>query len=84
MATVLETFDKWKHFLAERVDQAKKAGMSEDTISKLAFQIGEFLDDKVDPKNSEERLLKELWDVGNDEERKTMAKLMVKLVENKT
>ncbi|NDI33324.1 DUF3243 domain-containing protein [Chengkuizengella sediminis] len=84
MSTVLETFDKWKHFLSDRVEQAKKAGMSEDTISKLAFQIGEFLDDKVDPKNSEERLLKELWDVGNDEERKTMAKMMVKLVENKT
>ncbi|MDP5273507.1 DUF3243 domain-containing protein [Chengkuizengella axinellae] len=84
MSTVLETFDKWKHFLADRVEQAKKAGMGEDTISKLAFQIGEFLDDKVDPKNPEERLLKELWDVGNEEERKTMSKLMVKLVENTT
>jgi hypothetical protein len=81
MATVLETFDKWKHFLAERVNQAQQAGMGEDTISKLAFQIGEFLEDKVDPKNGEERLLKELWDVGNEEERKTMARLMVKFVE---
>lgn len=78
MTTVLETFDKWKTFLAERVDQAKKAGMTEEIISKLAFQIGEFLDEKVDPKNDEERLLKELWDVGNEEERKTIARLMVK------
>lgn len=83
MATVLETFDKWKEFLTERVNQAQQAGMSEDTISKLAFQIGEFLDDKVDPKNGEERLLKELWDVGDAEERKTMARLMVKFVERK-
>jgi hypothetical protein len=83
MATVLETFDKWKEFLTERVNQAQKAGMNEDTIAKLAFQIGEFLEDKVDPKNGEERLLKELWDVGNEEERKTMARLMVKFVEAK-
>lgn len=83
MATILETFDKWKQFLAERVNQAQKAGMNDETISKLAFQIGEFLDDKVDPENREERLLKELWDVGNEEERKTLAGLMVKLVENK-
>lgn len=83
MATVLETFDKWKEFLTERVNQAQQAGMSEDTISKLAFQIGEFLEDKVDPKNGEERLLKELWDVGDEEERKTMARLMVKFVERK-
>lgn len=81
MATVLETFDKWKMFLAERVDQAKKAGMSEETISKLAFQIGEFLEEKVDPKNGEERLLKELWDVGSEEERRTIATLMVKYVD---
>ena len=81
MATVLETFDKWKSFLAERVNQAQASGMSEDTISKLAYQIGEFLDDKVDPKNDEERLLKELWDVGNEEERKTIARLMVKYVD---
>lgn len=81
MATVLETFDRWKSFLAERVDQAKKAGMSDETIGKLAFQIGEFLENKVDPKNDEERLLKALWDVGNEEERKTIARLMVKFVE---
>ena len=81
MATVLETFDKWKEFLADRVDQAKKAGMSEETISKLAFQIGEFLEEKVDPKNGEQRLLKELWDVGNEEEKKTIARLMVKYVD---
>lgn len=83
MATVLETFDKWTQFLSERVEQAKSAGMSEEMISKLAFQIGEFLDDKVDPENSEERLLKELWDVGNEEERRTIARLMVKFVDKK-
>ena len=81
MATVLETFDKWKEFLGERVKEAQKAGMSDETISNLAYHIGQFLDKKVDPKNGEERLLKELWDVGTDEERKTIARLMVKLVE---
>ncbi len=81
MSTVLETFDKWKTFLAERVNAAQAAGMSDDMIAKLAFQIGEFLDEKVDPKNNEERLLKELWDVASTEERQTMAKLMVKLVD---
>ena len=81
MSTVLDTFEKWKSFLAERVKDAKASGMSEDMIAKLAFQIGEFLEEKVDPKNGEERLLKELWQAGSEEERKTIAKLMVKLVE---
>ncbi|MBD0380290.1 DUF3243 domain-containing protein [Paenibacillus sedimenti] len=81
MATVLQVFDKWKEFLAERVSQAERAGMSDETISKLAFQIGEFLSNKVDPENAQERVLKELWDAGNEEEKRTLARLMVKLVD---
>ena len=51
MATVLTNFDNWKQFLSDRVEQAKKIGLSEESISKLAFEIGSFLDEKVDPKN---------------------------------
>jgi hypothetical protein len=82
MATVLKSFDRWKEFLGERVNQAEKAGMTEETIDKLAFQIGEFLSDKIDPENHQERVLKELWDLGDQEERKTIARLMVRWVSN--
>ncbi|OBZ16941.1 MULTISPECIES: DUF3243 domain-containing protein [Bacillales] len=81
MSTVLSNFATWKHFLAERVEQAKKIGMTEETIVSLAFEIGSFLEEKVDPKNEEERVLKELWDAGDEAERKTLACLMVKLVQ---
>jgi hypothetical protein len=81
MSTVLSNFATWKHFLADRVSQAKNSGMKEDTISNLAYEIGNFLDEKVDPKNEEERVLKELWDVGDEAERKMLAGLMVKLVQ---
>jgi hypothetical protein len=80
MASVLKSFDKWKEFLGERVSQAEAVGMSDETVTKLAFQIGQYLEDKIDPKNEEERVLKELWDAGNEQERKTLAHLMVKLV----
>lgn len=78
-STVLRNFDTWKKFLGERVVQAEKMGMSEDTISKLAYEIGDFLDEKVDPQNSSNRALKELWEVGDQQERQTIARLMVKL-----
>jgi len=79
--SVLGNYDNWKNFLGDRVSQAKAVGLSEDTIAKLAYEIGDFLDEKVDPKNGPERALKELWAVGSDDERKTIARLMVKLVE---
>lgn len=83
VTTVLDTFDKWKSFLSDRVAQAKASGMSDGLVTQLAFQVGEFLDDKVDPKNGEERLMKELWSVGTEEERKVLAALIVKFVEQK-
>ncbi|GAK38441.1 DUF3243 domain-containing protein [Paenibacillus urinalis] len=79
MSTVVSNYDAWKKFLGERVVQAEKLGMSQDVINKLAYEIGDFLDEKVDPANQSNRALKELWDVGDDEERRTIAKLMVKL-----
>lgn len=79
MSTVLKNFDTWKKFLGERVKHAEKAGFSEDAIANLAYEIGGFLEDKVDPQNDSNRALKELWDVGDESERKSIARLMVKL-----
>ena len=79
--TVLDQFEKWKSFLHDRVEKARKAGMSDETIANLAYQIGEFLDEHVDPKNEEERLLKELWDVGEGQGRKTIDRLRRRLAE---
>jgi hypothetical protein len=82
VAAVLEVFSKWKSFLGDRVEAAEKAGFSEESINQIAYQIGGFLADKIDPENKEERLLKELWDVADEQERKVMAKIMVKLAKN--
>lgn len=79
MSTVLSNFETWKKFLGDRVEAAKNMGISEEAIAKLAYEIGEFLENKVDPQNDEERVLKDLWEVGDESERKTIARLMVKL-----
>ncbi|WP_274361397.1 DUF3243 domain-containing protein [Paenibacillus thermotolerans] len=79
--TVLSTYDKWKQFLGERVKNARSAGMSDTTIQKLATDIGDFLANKVDPKNDEERVLRELWAVCDENEKRTMAGIMMKLVD---
>ena len=81
MTTVLSTYDKWKQFLGERVQNARSAGMNDTTIQNLAKDIGDFLATKVDPKNDEERVLKELWAVADESEKKVMAGLMMKLVD---
>ncbi len=81
--SVLENFQDWKQFLNERVDQAQSMGLENDTVSNLAYQIGDYLAAQVDPKNEQERLLKELWDHSNEEQQKTLAQVMVQLVDKK-
>jgi hypothetical protein len=80
MAHVLENFEKWKEFLGDRVEAAQNAGISNEKIEDVAYQIGGFLSDKIDPKNSQERLLKEMWDVSTPEDRHALARTMVNLV----
>ncbi len=80
--SVLDNFRDWKEFLGDRVEQAKQAGMENETISNVAYQIGGYLAGQVDPKNDQERLLKQLWDVANEEQQRELASLMVKLVQS--
>lgn len=79
--SVLDNFEQWKDFLADRLHHGKNEGMDSHSINQIAFQIGDYLAEQVEPRNEEERLLKELWDQGNEQERQVIAGLMVKLVQ---
>lgn len=78
--TVLTSFETWKQFLHDRVQAAESIGLSEEQISKLAFKIGDFLANKIEPENPQDKVLKDLWSVADTNEQKTIARLMVKLV----
>lgn len=77
---IMESFDQWKDFLSKQVNQAQGAGASQNSIVEAATRIGNFLSDKVDPKNREQRLLKEMWDKGSQEERHALASVVTKMV----
>jgi hypothetical protein len=81
--SVLDNFEQWKGFLGERLEQAKEQGLSEQVISDVAYQIGDYLAKQVDPKNPEERLLSDLWSVADEEEQHAIANMMVKLVQKR-
>lgn len=81
--SVLENFKDWKEFLGNRVDAAMEKGMDNEVIHNVAYQIGGYLSSQVDPKNEQERLLKELWDAGDEEQQRALASLLVKLVQER-
>ncbi|MDO7788692.1 DUF3243 domain-containing protein [Desulforamulus aquiferis] len=69
---------KWKEILGAAVGLGEKAGMENETINNAAFRLGDFFANNFDPANDEQRLMKELWEQGNDEEKKTLASLMAR------
>lgn len=77
--SVLENFDRWKEFLGDQVDKAQAMGMSTDKITDVAAKMGSFLANKVDPKNEQERLLKQMWDASSADEQHMLAGIMVKM-----
>ncbi len=80
--SVLENWDNWKNFLGDRLNYAQEKGMSDETITDLATEIGGYLANEVDSKNHQEKVLADLWSVASEDEQRAIANMMVKLVEN--
>ncbi|PLR77704.1 DUF3243 domain-containing protein [Bacillus sp. V3-13] len=80
--SILESWDQWKNFLGDRLHHAQNEGMDNESINNLAYEIGGYLSQNVDPKNEQERVLADLWSVASPEEQHAIANMMVKLVQN--
>jgi len=77
----LSDWNKWKSTLSKAINFGQTIGLSEGAIDKIALKIGNILTATIDPENKEERLLQELWKVGDDKDRKVLSKLIVKMIE---
>ncbi|MBE3588575.1 MAG: DUF3243 domain-containing protein [Thermoanaerobacteraceae bacterium] len=73
-------WENWKRFLGQAVEFAEELGVSRERIVSLAQQAGQVLADNVAPANPEQKVLKELWTVADQQEKQALANLMTKLV----
>lgn len=71
----------WKKTLGRAVNSAEFLGMSDENINKTAYRLGDFLSANIDPGNRENRLLKELWDAGSEDEQRSLASMVAKMVD---
>lgn len=76
-----EDWNKWKKTIGKAVNLGEAMGLSEETVEKVGFRIGNVLSASVDPENREHRLLQELWRAGDDSDRKVLTKMIVKMVQ---
>ncbi|WP_375164482.1 DUF3243 domain-containing protein [Domibacillus sp.] len=78
---ILASFDTFKNYLSEKVEKGEKLGMNEEQLAKTAQKVADYLAAHEEPRNREEKLLQELWKVGNEEQQHQLAHLLVRLVQ---
>jgi len=76
----MQDWSEWRQTLAQAIDVGHTMGMSDEEIAQKAEAIGDFLAKNVDPKNPEQRLLKELWEVADEEQQQELARLIIEVV----
>ena len=76
-----DSFARFKSELADKLQTAQRMGASRGTILNAARDFSEWLAREVDPNSPEQRLLKELWEVGDDNERNSLVSMLVKFVD---
>ncbi|MEW6424241.1 MAG: DUF3243 domain-containing protein [Bacillota bacterium] len=73
-------WETWKRFLGQAVEFAGELGVSREGIVSFARQAGDLLAENVPPATPEQKALKELWTVADENEKQTLANLVTKLV----
>lgn len=77
---ILENFNRFKGFLADKVEKGENLGMSEEQLAKTTEFIANYLSRHEEPRNREQYLLQELWDSGTKEEQHSLAHMLLKMV----
>ncbi|MFC5602225.1 DUF3243 domain-containing protein [Sporosarcina koreensis] len=77
---ILENFNQFKQYLAEKVELGENMGLSEEKLAKTTEIVANYLAKHENPRNREEKVLMELWNAGTKEEQHTLAHLLLKMV----
>ncbi len=73
----------WKNVMGKAVHTAENIiGVPGKNVENLVYRVGGVIADHFDPANREQRLLKELWEQGNDNERQTLASLFARMAKH--
>ncbi|MFD2673512.1 DUF3243 domain-containing protein [Marinicrinis sediminis] len=76
---ILANFTSFRRYLADKINLAQRLGLSEEQLAVVAQKMGDYLSKHEAPRNREEKLLSELWQVGTKEEQHMLAHMLVKI-----
>lgn len=78
---ILSDFESFRDYLGKRIQLAQKIGLTEEQLATAAEKVADYLAKHEEPRNSEEKLLLELWKAGTPEQRHSLAHMMIRMVQ---
>ncbi|OPY67267.1 MAG: hypothetical protein A4E57_02390 [Syntrophorhabdaceae bacterium PtaU1.Bin034] len=76
----MKDWNTWRKSVKSAIEQARNVGMKDEEIRDTAREVSNYLAEKVCASTPEERLLKEMWQAGTEQERKAMASVIFKMM----
>ncbi|MEW6448423.1 MAG: DUF3243 family protein [Bacillota bacterium] len=73
------TLENFPKDLAAKIQEGKRAGLSDEQIVDGIIHLGDVLAKFVRPDSPEESLMKEMWRVASADEKRTLANLVLRL-----
>jgi hypothetical protein len=74
-------WDQWKNTVGETIKMARKIGMPDKLIELASVKVGDFLTTRLCAESKEEALIKDLWSVASQQDRKVLGKLLFKIMD---
>lgn len=79
---ILNEFNEFKSYLNNQLSKGKKLGLSDEILAKGAKFVADHLAKNEEPRNSEQKLLQEMWKVAEEDEKKHIALVLVKMIQS--
>ncbi|HEX6989582.1 MAG TPA: DUF3243 family protein [Bacillota bacterium] len=76
-----EGFRQMLERLRDRAGEAKRMGMSDEDVAAITTQVGDWLARDAEPRTYEQRLLKEFWDVCDEDEKRVISRALLRVAE---
>lgn len=65
--------------LAQKIRESQEHGVSEENLVKGIVSLGNLMEKFTEPDTTEEALVKSMWENANEEEKYTIARLIVRI-----
>jgi hypothetical protein len=79
---ILKDFEEFKSYLGKRIELGANIGLGEEQMAMIAEKAADYLTKHEEPRNSEEKLLQQLWKTGTQEEQHKLAHMLVRLAQS--